>query len=296
MLENGELVEWVRKVAGSHDPRVTASTPVYPMRTPDVLTRPVHPRATRVYLCGGVAVRVHAEGTRGIDLARRLDAIETPDLDNHWLHPLSRGLLRAPGGLYGTMWPRATLVSTIEAAPWLDAGRLLGRLHTARIVPDLPRHGGVVRFRQALERAGAEPELRWLADVGERLRPQLAATSRRALVHGHWHLGHLGHPLLSKRWRLLDPDDLGLGDPLWDLGLPAGYRLAGLFDDDAWDDFTTGYRQAGGDFDAERLRPFAQGALLLAAVNELTSPLGGKATTIVETVRALDRGDVVAGL
>ena len=46
------------------------------------------------------------------------------------------------------------------------------------------------------------------------------------LVHGDWHLGQLAR--VDAEWRLLDIDDVGLGDPAWDLGRPAGFWAAGL--------------------------------------------------------------------
>jgi hypothetical protein len=47
-------------------------------------------------------------------------------------------------------------------------------------------------------------------------------------------------------WRLIDIDDLGMGDPAWDLGRPAGFWAAGLLSDEAWDQFLNGYREANG--------------------------------------------------
>jgi aminoglycoside phosphotransferase (APT) family kinase protein len=70
---------------------------------------------------------------------------------------------------------------------------------------------------------------------------------RPALVHGDWHLGQvgrLGGP--ARGWRLLDVDDLGLGDPAWDLARPAGLWAAGLLDDRAWFTFLDAYREAAG--------------------------------------------------
>jgi predicted trehalose synthase len=41
------------------------------------------------------------------------------------------------------------------------------------------------------------------------------------LVHGDWHLGQLGRR--GEHWVLIDVDDLGVGDPAWDLARPAGF-------------------------------------------------------------------------
>ena len=45
---------------------------------------------------------------------------------------------------------------------------------------------------------------------------------------------------------LIDVDDLGVGDPAWDLARPAGFWAAGLIPDDDWATFLDAYRDAGG--------------------------------------------------
>src|SRR4029453_4074271 len=64
------------------------------------------------------------------------------------------------------------------------------------------------------------------------------------LVHGDWHLGQLGRR--DGPWVLIDVDDLGVGDPAWDLARPAGFWAAGLIPDDDWTTFLDAYRGAGG--------------------------------------------------
>jgi hypothetical protein len=285
-MESGVIADWVRQVAGTHDPRVGPATPVTRMTTPEVITRPSHPGLIRTYLCGGVAVKIHSEDIDPAILYERLEAIETPELDPFWLHPLTRGLYPAPEGGVGTMWPRATLVSSIEEPPWADAGRLLARLHTAPPPATIGSHGGVLRFRQAVRTALGLNGYEWLAEVGDALEDHILPAEKPTLVHGSWHLGHLGHPLLSKRWRLLDPDTLGLGNPAWDLAMPAGYRAAGLLADEDWQTFLDAYHDQGGHFDAGAAQPLIKAALFIAAVRELTVPEGGKATTLLHALEA----------
>ena len=92
-------------------------------------------------------------------------------------------------------------------------------------------------------------------------------------MHGDWHLGQLGR--LDGSWRLLDIDDIGLGDPAWDLGRPAGFWAAGLLGDEQWRSFLDGYRSSGGpgvppDGDPwPRLDLPARCAVFVAAVREL---------------------------
>jgi hypothetical protein len=285
-MESGVIADWVRQVAGTHDPRVGPATPVTRMTTPEVITRPSHPGLIRTYLCGGVAVKIHAEDIDPKVLCERFDAIESPELDPFWLHPLTRGLFPAPGGGVGSMWPRATLVSSIEVPPWVDAGKLLARLHTAPIPAKLGNHGGVLRFRQAVRTALGLAGYEWLADVGDALEADSIPAAKPTVVHGSWHLGLLGHPLLSKRWRLLDPDLLGLGNPAWDLAMPAGYHAAGLLADEDWNAFLEGYHAQGGRFDPDANHHLIKAALFIAAVRELTVPDGGKATTLLRALEA----------
>jgi hypothetical protein len=47
-------------------------------------------------------------------------------------------------------------------------------------------------------------------------------------------------------WRLLDVDDLGPGDPVWDLARPAAFWAAGLMPDADWGAFVESYRARGG--------------------------------------------------
>ncbi|MGW0311809.1 phosphotransferase family protein [Streptomyces flavidovirens] len=93
---------------------------------------------------------------------------------------------------------------------------------------------------------------------------------RAALCHGDLHLGQLvrhsadapstdvpstgapstGAPSLdapsTDRWLLIDVDDMGIGDPAWDLARPAAWYAAGLLALDVWVRFLGAYRSAGG--------------------------------------------------
>jgi aminoglycoside phosphotransferase (APT) family kinase protein len=79
---------------------------------------------------------------------------------------------------------------------------------------------------------------------GEAARPH-------TVVHGDFHLGQLGRPVSATArpqpgWLLIDIDDLGTGDPVWDLGRPAAFWAAGLLPDADWHTFLAAYRGAGG--------------------------------------------------
>ncbi|MBL1076032.1 aminoglycoside phosphotransferase family protein [Nocardia sp. 2] len=79
-------------------------------------------------------------------------------------------------------------------------------------------------------------------------RPVAHGERPSVLVHGDFHLGQLvwtdapgGEGL-----RLIDVDDLGVGDPVWDLARLAGFFAAGILDSTVWERFLGAYRLAGG--------------------------------------------------
>jgi len=290
------LVAWLREVAAQQDPRVGPTTPVVPLLTYGLPTRPYGPDQPQVFLCAGVAIKVHAAGTDPAVLAGRLRAISLPDTEPVWIQPLAYRVFGAPGGRVATLWPRVTVLSTLDRPPWEDAGRLLARLHRAPVDPAAPGHGGtaalaatVARLRQLdrpdlddwLEDAGTgfehphnldRPLLSRLADRGDRLLARLARPGAQAWVHGDFHLGHLAHTLLRRSWRLVDADHFGVGDPVWDLARPAAFYAAGLLDSTSWGRFVAAYREGGGTAVPTvgdpwpALEPSARAAALAAAV------------------------------
>ncbi|OLT31447.1 hypothetical protein BJF79_37120 [Actinomadura sp. CNU-125] len=63
-------------------------------------------------------------------------------------------------------------------------------------------------------------------------------------MHGDWHLGQMVR--VRDGWRLIDIEDLGRGDPAWDLARPAALYCAGVLPPDEWERFLGAYRAAGG--------------------------------------------------
>ncbi|MEN0070894.1 MAG: aminoglycoside phosphotransferase family protein, partial [Propionicimonas sp.] len=264
------LAAWVREVAGQQDPRVGPTTPVVPLLTYGLPTRPYGPDHSQVFLCAGVALKIHPAGIDQAALARRLRAISLPDTEPVWIQPLGYRAFPAPGGRVATLWPRVTVLSTLDRPPWEEAARLLARLHRAPLGGDPPAHGGVgslagtvTRLRQldrpdlddwlegsdsGFERAHDldRPLLSRLAELGDQLVGQLARPGRVAWVHGDFHLGHLAHTLLRRSWKLVDVDSFGGGDPAWDLARPAAFYAAGLLGRGSWSRFLAAYREAGG--------------------------------------------------
>ncbi|WP_326794888.1 phosphotransferase [Streptomyces sp. NBC_01808] len=81
----------------------------------------------------------------------------------------------------------------------------------------------------------------WARDDEPRAQP------RSLLCHGDLHLGQLvRHPAPDGPWHLIDVDDLGLGEPAWDLARPAAGYATGLIPAADWAAFLAGYRAARG--------------------------------------------------
>ena len=189
----------------------------------------------------GQVVKAHHASTDATALAARVRLAA---------HPALRGILLPPkesvplgvGNRWVTVWPAGRPVSaTPEDAPWEEAGRLLAALHRVdpgqfgevppATAPDRLRH------RELPRSPGA-------ATVYRAWRTVAPLPPGNRLVHGDWHLGQLVEH--EGRWLLIDVDDLGLGDPAWDLGRIAACRAAGVVGEAAWQAFLAGYRAGGG--------------------------------------------------
>lgn len=218
---------------------------------------------------GGVVAKLHHPRTDAADLSRRLATLADPVVAHLFVPPLVADVTTAPDGRLVTWWPQVEVLGPgSDEIPWGRAGELLALLHSVapsvRDSPRLPEHGAVARLRRAAHRARQldRPARDLLAPLADRLvsevartasareaeatrerKPARRHTSRVGLCHGDFHLGQLGRQ--GTRWRLLDVDDLGVGDPAWDLARPAGFWAAGLLDDAGWHDFLAGYGVTG---------------------------------------------------
>ncbi|WP_432075556.1 phosphotransferase family protein [Streptomyces wuyuanensis] len=224
-------------------------------RDPDVLAE----RSDAVVVRHGSAVaKAHAPWTEP-DAHRLRVAVAA--------HPLLAGILLPPvrdtapvGGRPVTTWPYGSPVdpSDPDAAPWEEAAALLARLHTvplASLPGPLPVMRGPAKAAAAVARmhsaAPAHPAVRAVLGAWGRLpawaRGEAPAPVPVRLCHGDLHLGQLvRHPAGAGPWQLIDVDDLGLGDPAWDLARPAAWFAAGLLAPDVWARFLGAYRAAGG--------------------------------------------------
>ncbi|OEV11448.1 phosphotransferase family protein, partial [Streptomyces nanshensis] len=108
------------------------------------------------------------------------------------------------------------------------------------------------------------------------------------LCHGDFHLGQLvRHPRgPGGAWHLIDVDDLGLGDPAWDLARPAAWYATGLLPAPAWHTFLHAYQNGTG---TASLDPWSR---LDAPARTLTVQTAALAVAKAHTAgRALDEAE-----
>ncbi|WP_338694511.1 aminoglycoside phosphotransferase family protein [Streptomyces sp. Q6] len=208
---------------------------------------------------GDTVAKAHAPDTDPAELALRVAVAAHPALSGVLLPPLRPTASPLHDRLV-TFWPHGTPVDPDhpEDAPWEAAATLLARLHTTPTVElphALPPMRGPAKAARALARLRATAPDHPAADSIRRAWRSLPAWARdeapydhaRALCHGDLHLGQLvRHPADSAQWLLIDVDDLGIGDPAWDLARPAAWFACGLLPAEDWTRFLGAYRRTGG--------------------------------------------------
>lgn len=225
-----------------------------------------------IHVDGDVVYKLHRPGTDPRLLMTRL---RVATASHALLSPLS-DKPAAVGDSWRTAWPRVeTVVPQPESLPWVEAGVLLARLHHEKVPARLPPHGWPQRLRRVMDVLRSRPDAtvrRALAALPEEAWRAGSAGRPRSVVHGDFHLGQLGRRDAGSPWLLIDVDDLGVGDPAWDLARPAGYWAAGLLPDDDWVVFVEAYRGADGPALPAGdpwpvLEPFARAAVVQAAAH-----------------------------
>ncbi|WAX80994.1 phosphotransferase family protein [Streptomyces sp. KMM 9044] len=199
--------------------------------------------------------KAHAPDADAAGLTRRLAlASHLPDV---FLPPLGP----APADLHGrlvTFWPYGVPVDPDDpdAAPWEAVGTLLALLHRAPVPESAPVMRGPLKAARAvagLRAVGAHPAVAPVRAAWATLpgwaRAEAPMPQPATLCHGDLHLGQLvrvSGARVPESWRLIDVDDLGAGDPAWDLGRPAAWFACGLLEPQEWGRFLDAYRAAGG--------------------------------------------------
>ncbi|WP_367134815.1 phosphotransferase family protein [Saccharothrix sp. HUAS TT1] len=198
-----------------------------------------------------VVLKAHERGTDPATLTARLRLAADPRLADLLLAPLDlTGGHPRPAVVLGrvvTAWPVGEPVpqGEPEDLPMEAAGRMLAALHrftAADFDPPPTPAGAVPRMRRAVRDLVLDTPA---ADLVRRAGGTLPAFDRAAttLIHGDWHLGQL---VRRDGYRLIDVDDLGFGDPAWDLARPAALHAAGVLDAEAWGRLLGSYLDAGG--------------------------------------------------
>ncbi|MFI9007198.1 phosphotransferase family protein [Actinosynnema sp. NPDC053489] len=193
-----------------------------------------------------VVLKAHEPGTDRAVLAERLRLAADPRLGGLLLAPRSA----TPAVVLGravTAWPVGTPVpqGEPEDLPMEAAGRVLAELHrftAADFAPPVPRAGAVPRMRRAVRELAVDTPAADLVRRAYATLPEFAEGGA-TLIHGDWHLGQL---VRRDGYRLIDVDDLGFGDPAWDLARPAALHAAGVLDPEAWGRLLGSYFAAGG--------------------------------------------------
>lgn len=219
--------------------RIAASAaPECASAEPQVLSARVDGQVVRF---GDVVVKVHDANMDQHALHSRLDIAARPSVRRVLLEPLAWREIR---GITVSVWPYGEPVDRDDpdVAPWKQAATLLARLHNTPVEISAPPAGAPGRVTRALSRLGDHPA----AGIVRRAARSLGEpeSQQRFLTHGDWHLGQLVH--YGQQWRLIDVDDLGIGDPAWDLARPAAWYASGLLPAEYWEGFLSSYRAEGG--------------------------------------------------
>jgi aminoglycoside phosphotransferase (APT) family kinase protein len=207
----------------------------------------LHPTRTDVVVLrrGEVVVKAHSRRDDVESLRIRLRGAASAAVTGVLRAPLDPEVLSVAGRAV-TVGPagRPVAQEDPDSAPWEEGARLLARLHAVplTLLPGLPAAGGPARAARAVGRMSGDGPVEQLIrrTVEELPEPDPLPG---LLTHGDWHLGQLVH---RDHWLLIDVDDLGVGDPAWDLARPAAWYAAGLLDPAVWERFLGAYLASGG--------------------------------------------------
>ena len=175
----------------------------------------------------------------------------------------------------------------------------MGRLHSCdvacRVATGAPAR--VLRAMRMLADVRPSPSRTTVRDAFATLPPWLLRGESDlppALVHGDFHLGQIVQGEQDGPLRLIDVDELGHGDPRWDLARPGAWFAMGLIPEDAWAAFLRGYLAEGGAARVptwQALDPFARAMVVQGAARALCKPSapGARSKTSSRSMSTLAR-------
>ncbi|GAA2396893.1 aminoglycoside phosphotransferase family protein [Nonomuraea africana] len=207
-----------------------------------------HPTRSDVVVVrrGEVVVKAHSVRDDPELLRMRLKAANAPALTGLLLASLDPEVHTLDGRAV-TVWPTGVPVARDDpdAAPWEEGARLLARLHAVPLtmLPPLPEAAGPARMARAVAAMPGDGAAQRVVRRAHAALPEPEPVPR-LLTHGDWHLGQLVRR--DDRWLMIDVDDLGTGDPAWDLARPAAWYAAGLLEPELWSRFLDSYLASGG--------------------------------------------------
>jgi aminoglycoside phosphotransferase (APT) family kinase protein len=240
MSHSDDLLDELRRIGVRYG---GAPATVVPTR-PDVI----------IIRAGHVVVKAHAPGAERDPLVERMRATAHPALRGIVLEPVTEEVMVVAGRMV-TVWPAGVPVNHLDpdAAPWEAAARLLARLHAVPVGALLPLRaaGGPAKVATMVDRLDGDSTAELVVRRAFTCLPLFDAelageplSESLALTHGDWHMGQMVRA--PDEWILIDIDDLGIGDPAWDLARPAAWYAAGLLEPEVWHRFLDAYRAEGG--------------------------------------------------
>ncbi|MBP9708853.1 MAG: phosphotransferase [Oligoflexales bacterium] len=205
---------------------------------------------------GNIVAKIHSTSTDIIELKSRIDLIGQESICNFFLQPLLRKVEIVKGRLL-TLWP-AGLTSesaSVDRLDWKEHALLLAEFHKASFRIEnkeqvLAKAGNEFRLQRMHSRFQASKNCKEKNYVLGAFSTLTFADSKHGqnnachVIHGDWHPGQVVQ--YNDNAKLIDIDDVGIGNPAWDLARPAAWYLASFLSDSIWQDFLDSYRDAGG--------------------------------------------------
>jgi aminoglycoside phosphotransferase (APT) family kinase protein len=262
------------------------------------------PRTSLVLRCDDVIVKSHARRTNESHLGQCLQIVSGSGFRDVFVQPRIAKPKHVAGKLV-TYWQagRALECHSPDEIDWGAAAKLLATLHALPIPARTPQSGWTARIKRSYQRLAILPDsLERTAVLSAYATLPSHGSSRwipapPVVIHGDFHPGQLVE--LGGQLKLIDIDDVGIGDATWDLSRIAGWRLAGLLSEENWRQFIDSYFAQRPDFHDDqaslwdRLELSARAAVVQSAAARLfaawdeSRPLEDFESDLIETCKRI---------